>query len=330
LRTSDAAQGGFRSIIDAWYIALEEDVLAAGTGADESSLLAKTDELVEQRLASVSRTTPMFALALRAYRKAMAGQQRAIADGILAWLSGQPSVGAEAKRAAGVRGDVDHFAALGFLQGLLALLKDSGFPGLLVVLDEVETLQRMRGDVREKALNALRQLIDEIDAGRFPGLYLVITGTPAFFDGPQGIQRLQPLAQRLHVDFTTDARFDNARAVQLRLQPFSFESLVEVGKRVRDLYAQGAKDPESLVQRADDSLLGSLATGVAGKLGGKVGVAPRIYLRKLVGDLLDRIDQHADFDPRRDYTLTLSATEMNATEQSASGVASVDDIELKL
>ncbi|MGE3313099.1 MAG: BREX system ATP-binding protein BrxD [Limisphaerales bacterium] len=330
LRTSDAAQGGFRSIIDAWFFALEEDVLAAGTGADESSLLAKTDELVEQRLASVSRTTPMFALALRAYRKAMAGQQRAIADGILAWLSGQPSVGAEAKRAAGVRGDVDHFAALGFLQGLLALLKDSGFPGLLVVLDEVETLQRMRGDVREKALNALRQLIDEIDAGRFPGLYLVITGTPAFFDGPQGIQRLQPLAQRLHVDFTTDARFDNARAVQLRLQPFSFESLVEVGKRVRDLYAQGAKDPESLVQRADDSLLGSLATGVAGKLGGKVGVAPRIYLRKLVGDLLDRIDQHADFDPRRDYTLTLSATEMNATEQSASGVASVDDIELKL
>ena len=31
-----------------------------------------------------------------------------------------------------------------------------------------------------------------------------MTGTPAFFDGPQGAQRLEPLAQRLHVDFTTE------------------------------------------------------------------------------------------------------------------------------
>ena len=73
---------------------------------------------------------------------------------------------------------------------------------------------------REKGLNALRQWIDEIDAGRYPGLYLVITGTPAFFDGPQGVQRLAPLAQRLHVDLATDRRFDNPRAVQIRLSPF--------------------------------------------------------------------------------------------------------------
>ena len=118
---------------------------------------------------------------------------------------------------AGIKGDVDHFAALSFLRGLLLILKDSGFSGLVLVLDEIETLQRVRGDVREKGLNALRQLIDDIDGGRFPNLYLLTTGTPAFFDGPQGVQRLEPLAQRLHVDFQTDARFDNPRAVQLRL-----------------------------------------------------------------------------------------------------------------
>lgn len=36
----------------------------------------------------------------------------------------------------------------------------------------------------------------------------------AFFDGPHGGQRLAPLAQRLHVDFETEQRFDNPRAVQ--------------------------------------------------------------------------------------------------------------------
>ncbi len=79
---------------------------------------------------------------------------------------------AAARRAAGVKGDLDHFAALGFLQGLLTILRDSGHPGLLLVLDEIETLQRVRSDVRDKGLNALRQLIDDVDSGRFPGLYL--------------------------------------------------------------------------------------------------------------------------------------------------------------
>ena len=108
------------------------------------------------------------------------------------------------------------------LQGLLTMLRDGGHAGLVLVLDEVETLQRVRGDVREKALNALRQLLDELPL--YPGLYLMITGTPAFFDGPQGVRRLTPLAQRLHTDFGTDPRFDNPRAPQIRLRGFDLDS----------------------------------------------------------------------------------------------------------
>jgi hypothetical protein len=37
---------------------------------------------------------------------------------------------------------------------------------------------------------------------------------------------------------------------------------------------------------------------MTGKLGGKVGIAPRLFLKKLVADVLDRIDQYDDFDPR--------------------------------
>ena len=149
---------------------------------------------------------------------------RPTAEGLIAWIGGQPNVAAATRRAAGIRGDLDHFAALGFLQGLLTVLRDSGHPGLLVVLDEIETLQRVRADVREKGLNALRQLIDDVDSGRFPGLYLLITGTPAFYDGPQGVSRLTPLAQRLATDFSTDARFDSPRAVQIRLSGFDLPS----------------------------------------------------------------------------------------------------------
>ncbi len=57
----------------------------------------------------------------------------------------------------------------------------------------------------------------------------------------------------------------------------------------------------------DNAYIGELARAVTGKLGGKVGVAPRIFLKKLVADVLDRVEQFADFDPRRDYALTLRA-----------------------
>ena len=245
-------------------------------------------------------------------------------------MAGQPNISASVKRYAKIKGDIDHFGALSFLQGVLTILKDSGHPGLLLVLDEVETLQRMRGDVRDKSLNALRQLMDEVDGGRFPGLYLVITGTPAFYDGPMGVQRLAPLAQRLSVDFATDVRFDNPRAVQIRLKGFDRASLEEVGRKVRDLFAQNSEARERVLTLADDRYIADLANAVTGNLGGKVGIAPRIFLKKLVGDVLDRIDQFDDFLPREHYALTISDTELTDVERASKSADSVDDIELDL
>lgn len=330
LSTADTPQGALRNIIDGWFYALEEDVLAEGTIAaeDQAALVQRTSELLEQRLAKVSTTAPMFSAALRGYREAQLAGDRPGADGVLAWLAGQPNVAAAAKRVAGVKGDIDHFGALSFLQGVLLVLRDSGHRGLLVILDEVETIQRVRSDVRDKSLNALRQLIDEVDAGRFPGLYLLITGTTPFYEGPQGIQRLEPLAQRLHVDFQTDARFDNPRAVQLRLPGFSLDRLCAVGCRVRDIFVQHAREPARVRELCDDRYIRDLAEGVAGKLGGKIGVAPRIFLKKLVADVLDRVDQFAEFEPRAHYALTLSETELTPVERQAMGATDVDEIEL--
>jgi hypothetical protein len=253
-----------------------------------------------------------------------------VAEGLLAWLGGSPTVSAAVKRHAGLKGELDHIGAMAFVQGLLLMLRDAGQAGLLLVLDEVETVQRVRGDVRERALNALRQLMDEVDAGRYPGLYLLVTGTPAFFDGPQGVQRLQPLAQRLHVDFTADTRFDNPRAVQLRLLNFDGARLQEVGRRVRDIFAAGSTNSEQIREVVDDAYVALLAQAVTGGLGGRVGVAPRIFLKKLVGEVLDRVDQYPDFNPRRDYALTIADAELTPAERAGRPAASVDDVELEL
>ena len=68
-------------------------------------------------------------------------------------------------------------------------------------------------------------------------------------------------------------------------------------------------------------------------LGEKVGVAPRVFLKKLVTDVLDWVDQFADFDPHRHYALTLAAGELSEVERNAAALAvpsatRADDIDL--
>src|ERR1019366_9118683 len=60
LSTSDKEQAAFRSIVDAWVYALEEDLLAAGdvSGQDASVLVARTNELIEKRLAAITELAP--------------------------------------------------------------------------------------------------------------------------------------------------------------------------------------------------------------------------------------------------------------------------------
>jgi hypothetical protein len=204
------------------------------------------------------------------------------------------------------------------MQGLLAVLRDADYNGLVLVLDEVETLQRVRSDVREKSLNALRQLLDEIDAGRFPGLYVLVTGTPAFFEGTQGVQRLPPLAARIGVDFSGDPRWDNPRAPQLRLTGFQRDSLIELGQRVRDIYAHGSSESSRIAGLAADEYLATLADAGAGRLGGRVGIAPRVYLRKLI-DVLDKIEQFPDYTPEDAAAVTVATAELTEDERAAAG-----------
>lgn len=317
LRTATIPPSALRPVLDAWLFTIDDDARQQGVDADT---------LLERRLADVAARAPVFPMAIRAYRRMVADGDHDGADGLVAWLGGQPHVAAAVKRRAGIKGDLDHFLALGFLRGLLAVLADAGHPGLLLVLDEVETLQRIRSDARAKALNALRQLVDEIHDGHFPGLYLLITGTPAFFVGRQGIPLLPPLADRLHTEFAKDPRFDNPRAPQLRLTGFDQARLIELGTRVRALYIAGVPDPNRVTSIADDAFLQRFSTAVAGELGGKVGIAPRLFLRKLV-DVLDKIEQFPDFDPYRDYEVRIAENELSPAERAA---LTADDVALNL
>ncbi|MFC6881404.1 MULTISPECIES: BREX system ATP-binding protein BrxD [Actinomadura] len=332
LTTGGTADGAFRTLIDNWLLNLEDEVRAAEgiNPADQAGVEVAVNKRIDSRLKEVADSAPSLSTALRAYRKARLAGDTGTATQLLAWVSGDRHVAALVKRQAGIKGDVNAETAFAFLRGLLIILRDCGHPGLLLVLDELETIQRLRSDVRSKSLGALRHLIDEIDRGTLPRLFLLITGTPAFFTGPSGVAQLAPLAQRLDVDFDTDPRFDSMQSHRLRLTGFDLDKLVELGHRVRDLYAEGETEARERIGRlVDDAYIKDLAAAVTGQLG--VGTSPRVFLRSLVSDVLFKVAEHPDFDPRNDYARhrlgELTAEEENALRGSAT---SAGEIELDL
>src|SRR5699024_11994073 len=73
----------------------------------------------------------------------------------------------------------------------------------------------------------------------------------------------------------------------------------------------------SPTQTATLSLHDALPISMAGQFGSKLGIAPRIFLKKLVADVLDRVELHPDFNPREHYKLTIKKEELDAEERQA-------------
>lgn len=316
LTTAAHGEGALRSVVDAWLYEVGEDVIRLkGVGEDDPQFAALVDKRLEEKLAELSTRNPAFSQVLRAYNTALQAGDFQVAQGLLAWLAGQPHVDRSVTSRAGVRGAVDGQAALTFLRGVLQLLRQSGYAGLVLVLDEVETIQRMQpAATREKSLNALRQLVDMLAGDELPGLYLLVTGTPSFFDDYKGIKGLPPLYQRLATRFDADPRHDNLRMPQVRLPAFDAARLLEVGRRVRDLYPATAS--ERVHARVSDVFLTALADKITSGFGGRVSVCPRIFLRELV-DVLDKVDQYEDYDPVAQYKLVLDEAALTPEELDA-------------
>lgn len=315
LETAADGPNAFQAIVEGWLYQVGDEVTRLrGINEDDPGFADATEQRLEDKLADLSKRNPAFAQVLRAYHRATHEGDFATAQGLLAWIAGQPHTERSVLKAAGTKGKVDGQASLTFLAGLLQLLRQSGYAGLVVVLDEVETVQRMNAQTREKSLNALRQLMDMLANEELPGLYLVITGTRDFFEGYKGLKGLAPLYQRVQANFSGEARFDNLKATQVRLMPFTDERLLTVGTRIRDLYP--AKNPARIAERVSDAFLHGLVAQVTAGFGGKVALAPRMFLRELI-DVMDRVDIHEAYDPKDHYKLELDDSKLTAEELAA-------------
>jgi hypothetical protein len=293
LGTPACPQGALGDILDRWIGSIEEGLLELGVREDDPAfdqkVLAKLDEQLGG-LPGGSAPADMVRVVRKVFELKQQGQLQE-ASTLISWLEGSENVAARGKSLAGIKGDISSSDAMAYLRGILEIIKSAGYAGLVIVIDEAETILRMKSDVREKSLNALRQIVDA--ASSYPGLLWVITGTPIFFDDRKGVKKLEPLHDR--IKFEEFNGVASLRQPQLDLKPFDRARLIQVALRLRALHPDLA--PEDTERRFPNATLEALVDRVTAGFRGDVGVVPRQFLRTFVNilDILaDDPDQHAD------------------------------------
>src|SRR5690554_31198 len=225
LATDTCQRGAFGDILDRWMGKIEDSLIGAGHDEMAEDFDEKVREKLSEEIARLTdgRAPDDFVRVVQAIFDAKQEGEFAEAGALLSWLSGSTNVAHSAKKRAQVKGEVGNKAALDYLRGVLELTKAAGYKGLVVVIDEAETILRMRKDVRAKSLNGIRQIVDA--ANSYPGLIWIFTGTPEFYESRRGVAGLEPLYDR--IKFRDGGGFASARQPQLELKPFDEERLRE-------------------------------------------------------------------------------------------------------
>jgi P-loop Domain of unknown function (DUF2791) len=289
LSTSACPRGALGDIIDRWISKVESALIDGGADENAPDFDAKVQQRIQEDITALTsgKAPEDLGRVLREiFKLKQAGKVRE-AGALMSWLSGSENVASAEKKAAGVKGDITSTDAMAYLHGVLEVVKAAGYKGLVIVIDEAETILRMRQDVRGKSLNAMRQIIDAAD--RYKGLLWVFTGTPDFFDTRRGVAGLQPLHDR--IQFLNEGGVITMRQPQLELRPFDKERLKDVGLRLRQLYPAG--DPNIVAQKVSPERIAAMVDDVTSGFRGDVGVVPRQFLRRLV-NLFDAVAENPD------------------------------------
>ena len=312
LSTSRCPRGALGDILDRWIGRVEDGLLALGHDEDAPDFRDKVRQRLADELASATaqQAPPDFVRVVQAVFDHKEAGDYASAGALLSWLGGSGNVAASVKALAQVKGDIGSRDALGYLRGVVAIVKAAGHAGLVVVVDEAETILRMRKDSRHKSLNGIRQIKDA--AKEFPGLLWLFTGTPEFFDSRYGVAGLQPLHDRIR--FQEDRGFVSLRQPQMQLVPFDADRLSRVAKRLRALYRPSSPEARDRLDRlVDDGFIDDMVHAVTAGFRGDVGVVPRQFLREFIA-ILDRVDENPAYEPTP-YVFNPDAAPLTPEEQ---------------
>lgn len=285
---------GMQSLISRWLDNLSSEIAAAGSApgspAFEKEMSAKVygvASLMEGQVGGFD-----FANVLMQYHRAFTEDDDRKKSACLRWLRGEYTTKTEARTALGVGMIIDDENWFDFIKLYAVFVRQIGYTGLLVFIDECVNLYKIVNRVsRESNYEKLLSMYNDSLQGRSPYLGLYFGGTPAFLEDPRrGLYSYEALKSRL-----SDGRiasmggYRNLMGPVFRLKRMSDNELLALCHRITELHGLYHGSPCRITE---EQILHFL-TLCLDRAGSDSMITPREITREYI-TVLDVMLQHPD------------------------------------
>lgn len=175
------------------------------------------------------------------------------------------------------------------MRGLLWLVRAAGFKGLVLCIDEIEELAKLRTKKRQdQSLQALREYVDHAGGqGGFKHLCMYLAATPEMFESPDYFPRYDALATRIQP--VSDRLNWRGTVVDLDRTPLDAREMLAMARRIAAIHriAYPATKDRSLSDAYLDELMEKVVAA-------RVRIAKPRLLARIVVDELERARQTLD------------------------------------
>lgn len=208
----------------------------------------------------------------------------------LRWLRAEYTTKTDARNDLGVRTIIDDTNFYDYLKLFAGFIRLAGYGGLIVNIDELAILARLKSNIRNKNFERILNIINDSLQGATEYIEFIFGGTPEFLeDKYKGMYSYGALKTRLADNpFSKDGLKDLTGPV-IRLENLSQEELYVLFHNIRNVFAE-YDEAKYLV--AEDGIQ-IFMQWILNRLGAKAYLSPRESIKNFVG-LLSQLQNYPD------------------------------------
>lgn len=270
---------------------VERFITEARRQADSSK--ATVDSVIEDRLSRISELVGGydFAKVIAAYWKGYEHDNEQVKSDAVRWLRGEFTTKTDARNALGVRTIVDDASVYDHFKLLSLFVRQAGYGGLLVNLDEMVNLYKLSSQkARVSNYEQILRILNDCLQGSAEYIGFLLGGTPDFLLDPRkGLYSYEALHSRLvENSFARAAGIVDYSAPTLHLANLAPEELLILLRNLRHVFAAG----DASKYLVPDEALAAFLAHCSKRIGDAYFRTPRNTIKAFV-DLLAVLEQSA-------------------------------------
>ena len=300
LSTKTRPEGGALTLIlDRWISGVQSEVMSQGDFAGDSPEFANA---VEKRIYAVMNSLNEmvhgfdFARLLSIYYRAyMEGDDERKAR-VVKWFRGEYVTKTEARAELGVNIIVTDDDWYEYIKLFAAFLKQAGYAGMLVLIDELVNIYKIPQSVtRQYNYEKILTMYNDTLQGRAKYLGIIMCGTPQCIEDPRrGVYSYEALRSRLQEGRFGRDELKDVLAPVIRLSPLTYEEMLVLIEKLTEIHGVLFDYTPRLTQ---EDLVAFIKIEF-GRIGADSKITPREVIRDFI-ELLDILFQNPGADVKQ-------------------------------